>query len=412
MAVHDIAIAGCGPAGLAAALLLSRAGHRVILFDRFPAPQPVGSGLMLQPSGMAVIERLGLSAAIIARAARIDRLYGLSASGRTVLDARYDELPGPTSQGLGIHRSSLFDVLHDAVRQAGIALEPGREVAGSSVSKIGRSLHFADGSKAGPFDLVVDALGLHTPLAPRCGRDLPFGALWTTLPWPKDGPFRRDRLEQRYRAAREMVGVLPIGHRPGHGEELALFWSLPADGHRYWLQGGLPQWRRDVTALWPECADLVAQVEDPAQVTMARYAHRSLPQPAQDRLIHIGDAWHTASPQLGQGANMALLDAWAVAEALRLSADPRMVPALTVQLRGWHVALYQAATAFFTPLYQSNAAFPAWLRDRLLAPASRYWPGNRIQARLMSGLTGDPLRRLGLERFDYGSPLSQEPRLG
>lgn len=177
MAKYDIAIAGCGPAGLAAALLLVRAGQRVTLFDRFPAPQPVGSGLMLQPSGMAVIERLGLTAPIIARAARIDRLYGLSAGGRTVLDARYDELPGPPSQGLGIHRASLFEVLFAAVRDAGIALEPGHDVTGSLLSRTGRSLQFADGSTAGPFDLVIDALGLHTPLAPRCGRDLPFGAL-------------------------------------------------------------------------------------------------------------------------------------------------------------------------------------------------------------------------------------------
>ena len=73
----------------------------------------------------------------------------------------------------------------------------------------------------------------------------------------------------------------------------------------------------------------------------------------------------------------------------------------TPPARGWHVTLYQWATAFFTPLYQSNTAFPAWLRDNLLAPASRHWPGNRIQALLMSGLAGNPLPQLGLKRLDY-----------
>jgi salicylate hydroxylase len=153
-----------------------------------------------------------------------------------------------------------------------------------------------------------------------------------------------------------------------------------------------------VTALWPDCAALAEQVTDPAQVTMARYAHRTVRAPAQDRLIHIGDAWHTASPQLGQGANMALLDAMAVAVALRLCRDPAAVPALAAQLRGWHVVLYQWVTAFFTPLYQSEAAFPAWLRDWLFAPASQVWPGKQIQALLMSGLAGSPLGRLGLMR--------------
>ncbi|WP_088308916.1 FAD-dependent oxidoreductase [Novosphingobium sp. B 225] len=401
MGQHTIAIAGCGPAGLASALLLARQGHRVSLFDRFPEPRPLGSGLMLQPSGMAVLAALGLAEAAMTRGALIERLLGLCVNGRTVLDARYSELSGPRSMGLGIHRAGLFDLLHAAVAEHGIELHAGHEVVGSHSVPGGRMLRFAGQADAGPFDLVVDALGLHTPLAPPCGRALPFGALWVTLPWPEHGPFDRQRLEQRYRAAREMVGVLPTGQRPGHGEELALFWSLRCEDYPAWLDRGLDSWRDEVAALWPECAPLAEQVTDPAQLTMARYAHRTLPVPAQDRLIHIGDSWHTASPQLGQGANMALLDAWGLAEALRLGGDPALAPALTVQLRGWHVALYQWATAFFTPLYQSNAAFPAHVRDRVFAPLSRLWPGKQVQALLMSGLLGAPLRRLGLERVDY-----------
>ena len=398
MTTYRIAIAGCGPAGLAAALLLARDGHAVELFDRFDAPRPLGSGLMLQPSGMAVLTALGLDDAIRAHGAPVERLYGLSAAGRVVLDARYADLPGPPTTGLGIHRASLFDVLFDAARAAGVAVHSGHAVTASTVSAHDRWLHFAEQDPAGPFDLVIDALGLHTPLAPACGRELPFGALWATLPWPSDGPFQANRLEQRYRAAREMVGVLPIGQRAGHGAELALFWSLPAIGYARWQERGLPAWRAEIADLWPDCAALAEQVTDPAQVTMARYAHRTVPAPAQDRLIHIGDAWHTASPQLGQGANMALLDAMAIAVALRLSRDPATVPALAAQLRGWHVVLYQWVTAFFTPLYQSEAAFPAWLRDWLFAPASQVWPGKQVQALLMSGLAGSPLGRLGLER--------------
>ncbi|WP_435053611.1 FAD-dependent oxidoreductase [Mesorhizobium australicum] len=44
---YDIAIAGAGPAGLAAALYVKRAGHRVTIFERFEEPRPVGSGLIL-----------------------------------------------------------------------------------------------------------------------------------------------------------------------------------------------------------------------------------------------------------------------------------------------------------------------------------------------------------------------------
>lgn len=397
---YQIAIAGCGPAGLAAALLLARDGHEITLFERFPAPRPLGSGLMLQPSGMAVLAALGLAEAVIARGAKVTRLLGCTAAGRTALDARYADLGGPDRFGLGIHRASLFDVLFGALAETDAKIVPDHEIVASRGDRHGRWLSFPDGSEAGPFALVIDALGLNTPLAPNCGRALPFGAIWFTLPWPEHGAFARDRLEQRYRAAREMVGVLPIGQRPGHGHECALFWSLKCADFPRWQDRGLATWRGDVAALWPDCAELAEQVTDPAQATLARYAHRRLPRPAGERIVHIGDAWHTASPQLGQGANMALLDAFAVAQALRLTRDPISVPAMAVQLRSAHVALYQWATAFFTPFYQSDSALPAWTRDWLFAPASQVWPGKAVQAQLMSGLFGRPLRPLGLGRYE------------
>jgi salicylate hydroxylase len=100
---HHIAVAGCGPAGLGAALLLHRAGHRVTLFERFDRPQPLGSGLMLQPTGLAVLDRLGLATRVVAAGARISRIYGRCVTGRTVLDARYGDLAAPRAFGLGIH---------------------------------------------------------------------------------------------------------------------------------------------------------------------------------------------------------------------------------------------------------------------------------------------------------------------
>ena len=157
--------------------------------------------------------------------------------------------------------------------------------------------------------------------------------------------------------------------------------------------------KRDVLALWPECASFLDQITTEEQLTFARYAHRTLPRPAEERLIHIGDAWHSASPQLGQGANMALLDAWALATGL--SRHETVGPALAeaVALRRRHVRLYQWLTWLFTPVYQSDSRMLPFVRDRLVGPISKLWPATAIQAAMVSGLIGDPLRALGLEEF-------------
>src|SRR4051812_30796425 len=138
MGAYDIAVAGCGPAGLAAALLLTRDGHRVRLFERFDAPRPIGSGLLMQPTGQAVLRRLGLEDRLLAAGERVERLYGRAMpSGRVVLNVHYDWLKGGHI-GIGVHRAALFDILHDAVRAARIKIETGRTVTGSVPDGAGR----------------------------------------------------------------------------------------------------------------------------------------------------------------------------------------------------------------------------------------------------------------------------------
>jgi 2-polyprenyl-6-methoxyphenol hydroxylase-like FAD-dependent oxidoreductase len=100
---------------------------------------------------------------------------------------------------------------------------------------------------------------------------------------------------------------------------------------------------------------------------------------------------------------MALLDAWALAKALREARDLSRGLAAFVELRRRHVALYQRLAWLFTPLYQSDALLPAVLRDVFLAPLSRVGFGPRLQARLVAGLAGNPLARLGLALPDYGA---------
>lgn len=396
MEQRSIAIAGCGVCGLAAALLLARAGERVVLFERFDAPRPIGSGLMIQPTGLAVLAQLGLADRVRREGAQIDRLFG-QARGRVVLDVSYASMAESGRFGIGIHRASLFIALHDAVAAQGIEIRTGHTVTGSRIAGQRRALLFEDGSNSEGFDLVVDGLGTRSALAPSAGYELSYGALWASLDWPDDCGLDAHTLSQRYHRSSKMAGVLPLGTGGGTAKRAAFFWSLRGRDLATWHETGLPAWKRDVLALWPECAPFLTQIVDPDQLTFARYAHRTLSTPAEERLIHIGDAWHSASPQLGQGANMALLDAWALAMGLLRHRAIEPALAETIALRSRHVQLYQWLTWLFTPVYQSDSRVLPFVRDRLVGPLSTLWPATAIQAAMVSGLIGNPLGTLGLE---------------
>ena len=391
----SVAIAGCGPCGLATALLLARHGHQVTLFERFPAPQPIGSGLMIQPTGFAVLGRLGLADRVQREGSRIDRLFG-KAGERVVLDVHYRALRQAGLFGIGVHRASLFDALYEAVQASKIPVRTGQTIAGSMLHREGRKLQFTDGSTSERFDLIVDALGTRTTLAPPCGRDLSYGALWTTVELPVDDSFDEAALQQRYRRSSVMAGVLPIGRQTNGRCRAAFFWSLRSDRLDEWRAAGLDRWKDDVRALWPETGHLLDQIHSPEQLTFARYSHRTLTSPVEHALIHLGDAWHSASPQLGQGANMALLDAWALAAGLDRAANLGEGLRIAVSMRRRHVQLYQWLTALFTPVYQSDSKVLPFIRDRLAGSLSKLWPATWIQAAMVSGLIGNPLGKLGL----------------
>jgi len=371
--------------------MLARHGRRVVVHERFEAARPVGAGFMLQPTGRHVMERLGLTAEVEALAQPIDRLFGCEARRRrVVLDVRYRAL-GEGLEALGVHRAGLFDILHRACLAAGVTIETGREIAGVDG---GRLLDDAGRSSAA-FDLVVDASGGRSRIVAGRGqgpRPLAYGALWATIPFP-GAPFQERSLEQVYRGAAKMAGVLPVGSRPGETQRLAtLFWSLRHVDHPRWLADGLDAWKGEVLTLWPALEPVLNQIAEVEQLTFARYGHHTLARPCGDRLAVIGDAAHSTSPQLGQGVNMALLDAQALADALE--AEPALDDGLAryCRARRWHLRLYQAISLVFTPFYQSDDAVRPWIHDHLLSRLARLPFADRLLAATVSGLLLDPRR--------------------
>ncbi len=388
----NIAIAGAGIGGLAAAAFLARQGHAITVYDQFDAPRPVGSGLVIQPVGLAVLDAIGAGAAARSAGNKITRMLGHeSDSGARVLDVWYDNSGTGETYGLAIHRASLFQAVLDAAEAAGITLVPNHRVTALTP----HHLSFANGARSPWFDLIVDASGAAGVVGHMNAKPLPYGAIWGTVPWPKTTDLPRNQLTQSYRRADRMMGVLPCGTLPGGSQQqTAIFWSMPREAYGAWREAPLDHWKAEASDLWPEFAPFLGTIQSHDQMTIARYSHGTLRAPYGDHLAIIGDSAHRASPQLGQGANMALLDAQALAQALECERNIPVALRHYAAARRWHVRIYQAMSWAFTPQYQSDSLLLPKLRDRVFFPLSQIKPVPSILTRLVCGTLLPPLGSL------------------
>ncbi|MCA9709557.1 MAG: FAD-dependent monooxygenase [Myxococcales bacterium] len=370
-----VGVVGAGTAGIAAGLLLARAGHQVTLYERVPEPGPVGAGIVLQPTGQAVLQRLGLLPRVLERGARIERLRCLGGTGRVVFDLDYRPL-GPECFGLGLHRGVLLQTLLQAAReQPRVQLRCGVDVI-EAIDDLDRVvLQTAEGQPLGPHDLVVIADGARSALRhqgrlPYVERPYAWGALWHLAEDP-DQVYGGELL-QRLRGTRQMLGLLPTGRgpEPDSPPQVSLFWSLRADRLAAFREGDLRAWKETILREEPRAAFVLDSLHDPDQLVFAEYRHVAMPRWNGHRVVLLGDAAHAMSPQLGQGCNLALVDAAVLADVLAQSPSPRAAVDEYTHVRRAHLRYYQWATRGLTPLFQSDHDWLGWLRDRLMPVAA------------------------------------------
>ncbi|MCC7632741.1 FAD-dependent oxidoreductase [Stenotrophomonas rhizophila] len=393
---RTIAIVGYGTAGQALSVLLSRDHHQVHVFERAAAPGPVGAGFLLQPSGLDVLWQMDLLPQVLQHGAAVRRLYGETPCGRAVMDIRYDGLDARL-HGVGMQRGALFSVLAQAWEQ------PGNLQADTSIVEVdtaGGRLRDAQGRWHGPYDLVIAADGAGSQLRAQVqgtalDREYPWGALWCLLPggdWPHPAELR-----QRYVAARKMIGLLPVGTRPGDAvPRLSFFWSLPRDQFAQWERDGMARWLEEIAALWPQAHQRLDGVQHSAQLARAGYRDAVMTHWHRERLVLVGDAAHAMSPQLGQGVNMALMDALALRDALRAHAGHGAALQAYQAQRRAHVAIYQFWSRWLTPLFQSERDTLARARDVLFGPMGRVPGGRGHMLRVLTGTQRGWLGKLPL----------------
>jgi flavin-dependent dehydrogenase len=115
----DVLIAGAGPAGAMAAVVLARAGARVVVVDREPFPRDKLCGDTLNPGAVRLLASFGLTGGALDRAVPLAGMYmtGTRASVRT--------LYGRPPAALALTRREFDAWLMDHAVAAGARFETG-----------------------------------------------------------------------------------------------------------------------------------------------------------------------------------------------------------------------------------------------------------------------------------------------
>jgi 2-polyprenyl-6-methoxyphenol hydroxylase-like FAD-dependent oxidoreductase len=385
-----IAIIGCGTAGPAAAALLARQGHVVTLFERAPECRAVGAGFLMQPSGMAVLEELGILEPVLAKAARVERLHVVDPSGRSLLDLHYGEL-GKNLFGAGLHRPVLLHHLLDCAAASGAEIRWGWEVDSVEKQDALWSIRTPAGQGAAGFDLLIIADGARSKFRHLTGpgginRGYPWGAHWFI--GKNNGVFPENELYQVVSGTRKLGGFLATGRElDGANPLVSLFWSIKVDDDAAWRKRPLGEWKNEILGLCPRAEPFLEQIQSWDDVLVARYGDVRMRRWHGDGVVVLGDAGHAMSPQLGQGVNLALADASCLARCL---AEYPMQQALTRYdaHRRFQLRYYQLATRWLTPWFQSDYEFLTPVRRLFFSVSHSLPPARKFMTRTMAGLVG------------------------
>jgi 2-polyprenyl-6-methoxyphenol hydroxylase-like FAD-dependent oxidoreductase len=130
----------------------------------------------------------------------------------------------------------------------------------------------------------------------------------------------------------------------------------------------------------------VDQIRSADDLTFASYADVTLRERHAERIVFIGDAGRVTSPQLGQGANLALIDAAVLADCLRKQSTLAAALAAYAEQRRAHTRFYSYASRWLTPFFQSDSRIAALVRDLTFPIAGKVPYVRREMVRTLCGM--------------------------
>jgi salicylate hydroxylase len=316
-----IVIVGGGIGGLAAALSLLRLGFDVEIYEQSAELREAGAGIQIGANGTRVLDALGLRPLLeqsqVVPTGKEARLWNTGQTW-TTLDLGAISLERYGSRHITMHRADLHTILLNSVRCIKPnAVHLGRECIGLTQDGDSVEILFADGDRA-KAALLVGADGIHSKVREALfGKDTP--QFTECVAWRGLVPMSHLPPHLARNAATSWLG--PTGHvlhYPVRRNELMNFvglversdWrveSWTVAGTVEEVAGDFDGWHSDVT-------EMIRKIETPYK--WALWVRSRMERWSSGRVTLLGDACHPTLPFLGQGAVMALEDAYVLARCL------------------------------------------------------------------------------------------------
>ena len=344
----SILIIGGGIGGLSVARELALRGMKATVLERAPQLNPVGAGIIMNPNAMRVLERNGLAGEVRRESWPYLTRETRDAGGRLLATRDYRPLyeSGKLAQGALVHRAHLLGALYNS-------LPPGTVSFGSTVKSV----------KTLGADLIVGADGIHSQVRRELFADQK----------PHYMGYRSHRLVMD-----NVAGVRCFTEYLGRGQRIGL---VPISEKRIYIWTTFNSREHEQPA--PDLPRLFAQfTHQPVRQLFA-----ALPPPQQiitteieelwarrwrgERAVLLGDAAHAMTPNIGQGAGMAMEDAAVLAEELAGGAALDRALANYEERRKARVETVMRISREVGRDGQRSNAIACWLRNRRIEREGR-----------------------------------------
>lgn len=309
-----VLVVGCGIGGATLAYALRRNDVDVHCVEIKPSTPTTGAGICLLHNAVRALGSIGLADACLESGLPFQVFKQYDSTGRLLAS-------NPAPPGCGMKRPELARILESAAAAAGARLEKGVTVSDLVDRGPAVEVTFSDGRQAS-YDLVVAADGAYSKL-----REMVFGPGFKVRfagqsAWRFNAP--RPAEVDGFCLFRSADGRRTVGALPTSKESCYLFFLENSPEHLHMPDDQLHVLLHDRLDGFsaPVIRDSLAHLKDPAQASFRPFDITLVPAPwHRGRVVLIGDAAHSPTPQMTSGGGMAIEDAIVLAESLEHHAN-------------------------------------------------------------------------------------------